>query len=77
MVEPEDTDLCRLDPGFGVDILVTAQLRAMTSVWMGVTKMNDEIDQGAIQIDAAPALESSFKTWLKLSPFAAEPRMVS
>ncbi|MCA0942336.1 helix-turn-helix transcriptional regulator [Salipiger pacificus] len=76
VVGTDDTDLCKFDPGYEVDILVTADLRAMTSVWMGLSKLPDEIDAGHIQIDAMPELESRLKAWLKLSVFAPQHRMV-
>ncbi len=76
VVEPATTDLCKFDPGFDVDILVTADLRAMTSVWMGLTNFTDEIECGAITLDASPTLRRRFRDWLKLSVFANETRMV-
>lgn len=74
VVEKGATDLCKLDPGYDVDILVTADLRAMTSVWMGLTRLADEIESGAVRIDATPALERRLRQWLKLSVFAPQPR---
>lgn len=75
VVDKDGTDLCRTDPGFDIDILVTAELRAMTSVWMGLSKLSDEIDAGAVQIDATPKLEARLRSWLKLSIFAPQERM--
>lgn len=77
VVDEEHVDLCRVDPGFEVDVLVTAELRAMTSVWMGLSRLTDEIDAGTVEIDGEPALEKSFRRWLKLSMFAPQPRMVA
>jgi len=76
VVEPEETDLCLTDPGFDVDIVVIADLRAITSIWMGLSRLGDEIESGAVTIDATPALEARLKDWLKLSVFASQPRMV-
>ncbi len=76
VVDRHGTDLCRIDPGYDVDILVTADLRAMTSVWMGLSRLADETARGAVRIDAAPGLERQLKTWMKMSVFAPEPRMV-
>ncbi len=77
VVDAGDIDLCRVDPGFEVDLLVTAELRSMTSVWMGISRLSDELDGGAIQIDGVPELEEGLKRWLKLSPFAPQLRMVA
>jgi len=76
VVDTEEVDLCKIDPGFDVDILLTADLRAMTSVWMGLSTLRDEIGNGCIRIDAPPALEERMKGWLKLSVFAPQKRMV-
>ncbi|MGR3464946.1 winged helix-turn-helix transcriptional regulator [Limimaricola sp.] len=76
VVDRDGTDLCRVDPGFDVDILITADLRAMTSVWMGMNRLVDEIETGAIRIDAPPGLERQVKEWMKLSVFAPQQRMV-
>ncbi|MEM1100698.1 MAG: helix-turn-helix domain-containing protein [Pseudomonadota bacterium] len=77
LVDAEGTDLCRTDPGFEVDILVTSDLRAFTSVWMGISTLSDEMDAGAVTIDATPTLEASLKSWLKYSVFAPQERMVT
>ncbi|MHA6343875.1 winged helix-turn-helix transcriptional regulator [Roseivivax sp. CAU 1761] len=76
VVDPHGTDLCKFDPGYDVDILVTADLRAMTAVWMGLSKLSDEIASGAVQIDSTPRLTRQLADWLKLSVFAPVPRMV-
>ncbi len=76
VVDKDGTDLCKFDPGYDVDILVTAGLRAMTSVWMGLSRLSDEITAGQVQIDAVPTLEARLMGWLKLSVFAPQPRMV-
>jgi DNA-binding HxlR family transcriptional regulator len=77
LVDAEGTDLCRTDPGFDVDILVTADLRAMTSVWMGLSRLSDEMEAGAVQVDATPTLRARLTSWIKLSVFASQPRMVT
>lgn len=76
VVGRDDIDLCKLDPGFEVDILVTADLRAMTSVWMGLTTLRGEMEAGHIEIDGVPALRDRLEGWLKLSVFAPQLRMV-
>lgn len=76
VVENAAVDLCNSDPGYEVDLLVTAELRAMTAVWMGLSRLGDEIDRGAIRLDGPPVLQRRIKDWLKLSIFAPEPRRV-
>ncbi len=76
VVENTVVDLCNSDPGYEVDLLITAELRAMTAVWMGLSRLGDEIGRGAIRLDGPPVLQRRIKDWLKLSIFAPEPRRV-
>lgn len=64
------TDLCSIDPGFEVDLYVTADLKAMTSAWMGMSEMRDEIESGSIVLTGEPDLVRTLSQWLKLSNFA-------
>lgn len=63
-------DLCSLDPGFDVDLYVTADLKAMTSAWMGMSKMDEEIDSGRIVLTGDGDLVRTLSKWMKLSSFA-------
>ena len=63
-------DLCSIDPGFDVDLYVTADLKAMTSAWMGMSKMTDEIAAGRITLTGDPDLVRTLSGWMKLSSFA-------
>lgn len=74
IVGPEEIDLCKLDPGYEIDLQVTADLRAMTSVWMGLSTLRSETERGAIDIEGPAVLRRKFGDWLKLSVFATEPR---
>lgn len=73
VVDPRgETDLCSVDPGHEVDVLVTSTLRAMTAVWMGITSVAAEKSRGQIEIDGDRALIETMQQWLGLSPFAKE-----
>ncbi len=63
-------DLCSLDPGHEIDLLVTADLRAMTSAWMGMCAFDGELRAGRIQLDGDPALSTSFTRWIGRSGLA-------
>ena len=73
IVDPSDgVDLCSVDPGFDVDLYVSTPLRTMTSVWMGISTVTQEIDAANMLVDGDRALRSDMQTWLGLSPFAVE-----
>lgn len=44
-------DLCNFGPGFEVDLMVTGSLHSMTSVWMGLSGLRQEIDSGRQELD--------------------------
>jgi DNA-binding HxlR family transcriptional regulator len=63
-------DLCSTDPGFEVDLYVEADLRTMTSIWMGFTTVADELRATRLQMTGDADLRRSMQQWLGLSPFA-------
>lgn len=65
-------DLRMLDPGYDVDLLVTADLRAMTSAWMGMSEFETELRGRRIVLDGDPALSSRFTRWIGRGRLAAE-----
>jgi DNA-binding HxlR family transcriptional regulator len=66
----EGTDLCSIDPGFDVDLYISADLKAMTSAWMGVSLMQDEIDAGRIVLTGNRAMIDTLSGWMKRSKYA-------
>jgi DNA-binding Lrp family transcriptional regulator len=63
-------DLCSIEPGFDVDLHVTSELKAMTSAWMGMSRMADEIAAGKITLTGDRDLRKTVGQWLRLSSFA-------
>ncbi|MGV8989546.1 MAG: winged helix-turn-helix transcriptional regulator [Cypionkella sp.] len=75
VVDPTaEIDLCSADPGFDVDLWVTTDLRTMTAIWMGLTRVEDVRDR--LHLDGDPALARTIQTWLGLSPFSSQPKLV-
>jgi DNA-binding HxlR family transcriptional regulator len=77
VVEKGGVDLCYADPGFDVDLLVTSSLKTMTSVWMGLSRLDVEVRAGHVQFDGDPAISRAMLQWLKLSVFAPTERRVA
>jgi len=67
-------DLCWSDPGFEVNLYVSTDLRTMTAIWMGLTTVERESDN--IDLAGDQAIASSMQTWLGLSPFARDKKLV-
>jgi len=73
--ERREVDLCLKDPGFQVDIVVSADLRTLTRVWMGDLRLAETVRAGLIRFDGPPSLVRAFPTWLALSSFAGVERV--
>ncbi len=78
VIEPDaDVDLCSVDPGFDVDLYVSVDLRTMTAIWMGLTNVADSVAKGKLILTGDRALARDMQTWLGLSPFASEKKLVT
>lgn len=77
VVESAKVDLCQVDPGFDVDLLVTSSLQTMTKVWMGLSRLDAEVNAGRVQLDGDPSVGRAMQHWLKLSVFAPTQRRVA
>lgn len=77
VVDASKVDLCYVDPGFEIDLLVTSSLQTMTRIWMGLTPLDAEVRAGRVQLDGDPSIGRSMQQCLKLSPFAGVERRVA
>jgi DNA-binding HxlR family transcriptional regulator len=76
VVERSDVELCYYDPGYEIDLLVTGSLRSVTSVWMGLSRLSQEIAAREVQIDGDPVLARELGRWLESHPMNKAPRRV-
>jgi hypothetical protein len=65
-------DLCSVDPGFEVDLSVTSALRTMTSIWLGLSTVQEERDAQRLVLFGDKELTTQMQQWLGLSVFAGE-----
>ena len=78
VVDPESgADLCKIDPGFEVDLFVSTDLRTMTAIWMGVDTVRAAVTTQRMILTGNRQLAASMQTWLGLSPFAKERKLAS
>jgi DNA-binding HxlR family transcriptional regulator len=78
IVDPEvGTDLCKIDPGFDVDLYVSVDLRTMTAIWMGLDTVRAAVANQRMILTGSRQLATSMQTWLGLSPFAKERKLAS
>lgn len=67
MLTKEDVSLCLTDPGFELNVLVTADLSAFFQIWLGRLTFADARQDGRVEIDAIPRLAEAFPTWFTYS----------
>ncbi len=65
-------DLCSVDPGFDVDLYVSTDLKTMTSIWMGLSRVSKALEDNHVTLVGSQELARDIQTWLGLSPFAVE-----
>jgi hypothetical protein len=58
-----------------VDLVVHADVAALTRVWMGDVRLADTMRQGLIRLEGLPIFARAFPTWLTLSSFAGVERV--
>lgn len=70
VVNNGETDLCRTDPGYDINLHIMADLRTLTQVWMGDITLGRAIREHKIRISGDIKLKSTIKTWFTLSTVA-------
>ena len=77
LLNQEDVSVCLTDPGFDLDILITADLSAFFQIWLGRLSFAEALADGRVQIDGIPALAESVPTWFAYSLAAPAVRAVA
>lgn len=67
VIEGKDIDVCKKDPGFEVNILISADLSAFTHVWMGYTNLDAALKEETVCFEGDPNLVRQLPTWLYLN----------
>ena len=76
VLEQPEPSVCMWDPGFEVDLFVTADTIAIHRAWMGMTSFAECVDNGLIELDGLATYVKSFPGWFKLSIFSDEKPVV-
>ena len=70
VVESKDVSVCLRHPGFEVDVLVTADIRAFYRVFLGRCAWSEVLHAGQVQLEGTPADTRAFARWFSHSPMA-------
>ena len=74
ILEQRGVDMCLKHPGFDIDLIVDADLLALTRAWMGDVRLADAMRSGLVRVEGPTALVRAFPGWLALSGFAGVER---
>jgi len=77
ILKTDDVSVCLQDPGFEVDIAVSANLSALFEVWLGRATLADAQASGMVRVQGVPMLTRAFPSWLALAPIAYAVRSTS
>jgi DNA-binding HxlR family transcriptional regulator len=67
MIENPEVDVCQKNPGFEVDVLVSADLGVFTHVWMGYQPLYPALQEGTVCFEGDRDLVQQVPTWLYLN----------
>ena len=70
VLQRPEVDLCLKDPGFEIDLVVSADAAALARVWMGQTTFAQALRSGGVRVEGPRALVQAFPGWLRLSHYA-------
>jgi DNA-binding HxlR family transcriptional regulator len=71
VLERTEVSVCLKDPGFDIDLLVTADSLTLHRVWLGHTDLRSAAREGLVEIDGPRDLVRAFPSWLALGHFAS------
>lgn len=70
VVEDRSPSVCHDDPGFEVDIVISAGLRTLHRVFAGRLALSAALRDGSLTLEGSPQQRRAFTKWFGLSPFA-------
>ena len=70
LIERADVSVCLRNPGFDVDVTVSADIVAFYRVWLGRVTLSEALRRQQVRLDGARADVSAFSGWFAWSPMA-------
>jgi hypothetical protein len=74
VINPDDVEVCDVDPGFDEAVVVEASLRRMVRVWRGDLRWAEALRTGGVVVRGPESLRRAVPHWFSLSSFAGVPR---
>jgi hypothetical protein len=73
-VERTDVSVCLKNPGFDIDVIVSADIVAYYRVWLGRVTLSEALRKQQVKLDGTPADVRAFSGWFAWSPMAGAVR---
>ena len=70
LIERTDVSVCLKNPGFDIDVTVSADIVAFYRVWLGRVTLSEALRRQQVRLDGARADVSAFSRWFAWSPMA-------
>lgn len=70
LIEPTEASICLKHPGFDIDVIVTADIRALYQVWLGRVLLEEAIRTNQVRLDGTPSDVQAFPLWFARSRMA-------
>ncbi len=67
LLSKEDVSVCLTDPGFDLDLLVTADLSAFFQIWLGRLTFTNALQANLVEVDGIPVLANALPNWFAYS----------
>jgi DNA-binding HxlR family transcriptional regulator len=77
VMSKQDVTLCLTDPGFDLNLLVTADLAAFFKMWFGKLSFQEALHSDQVRVEGIPQLARAFPDWFAWSAAAPVVRSVS
>jgi DNA-binding HxlR family transcriptional regulator len=68
ILKPDDVTLCLTDPGYEVNLLITADIATFFKLWLGRITYSEAIDIYDVNVEGHPRLMQAFPNWFSWSP---------
>jgi DNA-binding HxlR family transcriptional regulator len=70
LIQPTDVSVCLKNPGFDINVIVSADIMAFYRVWLGRVTLPEALRRHQVRLNGAPAEVRAFSSWFSWSPMA-------
>jgi DNA-binding HxlR family transcriptional regulator len=70
LIEHTDVSVCLKNPGFDINVIVSADIMAFYRVWLGRVTLPEALRRQQVRLGGVPAEVRAFSSWFSWSPMA-------